>query len=90
MLLQSEESEVGEQVGGDVRGEQPGLVDPSCSIAWVQACSGKSAMARSSTAVMVNSLVNATLRRAVDKDSRCSISPWLAPAPSRRIRILRR
>jgi hypothetical protein len=39
---------------------------------------------------MANPLVSSTFRRVPDSESRYSISPWLAQAPSMPIRILRR
>ena len=47
-------------------------------------------MASSSAAVIIQPQVNSTFRRGEDRDSRCLMRSWLAPAPSTRTRILRR
>ena len=45
-------------------------------------------MASSSASVIIHPQVNSTFLRGEDRDSRCPMSSWLAPAPSTRTRTL--
>ena len=47
-------------------------------------------MASSSAAVIIHPVVNSSVFRFEDRDSRCLIRSWLAPAPSTRTMALRR
>jgi hypothetical protein len=63
---------------------------PSWSRPGCQALPGRAAIASSSAGRMVQPQVNSIVMRFVDRESRCFTRSWLAPAPSSRIRILRR